>query len=126
VTRLLAIDDEEEILAHVKSVAEGLGITTQTLSDTLRFMTTFVRFKPDIIALDLVMPDLDGVEIIRWLTDVDYSGRLIIISGYSDYRRMGVAMADARQRMVVSSLPKPFRLSELRAVLSHTPMLVEQ
>jgi hypothetical protein len=39
---------------------------------------------------------------------------------------MGVAMADARQRMVVSSLPKPFRLSELRAVLSNTPMLVEQ
>ena len=125
-TRLLAIDDEEEILAHVKSVAEGLGIVTQTLSDTLRFMTTFVRFKPDIIALDLVMPDMDGVEIIRWLTDVDYSGRLIVISGYSDYRRMGVAIADARQRMVVSSLSKPFRLSELRAVLSDEPTLAER
>jgi len=35
-------------------------------------MTTFVRFKPDIVVLDVVMKNVDGMEIIRWLADVDY------------------------------------------------------
>jgi CheY-like chemotaxis protein len=122
VTRLLAVDDEEEILALIKGVAEGLGITTQILSDTPRFMTTFVRFKPDIVTLDLVMPQMDGIELINWLVDVDYTGRLVVTSGFSDYQRMGIALATARQRMVVSSLPKPFRFADLRAVLACAPI----
>jgi CheY-like chemotaxis protein len=125
VARLLAVDDEEEILVQIKHVAEELGIITQTLSDPLRFMTTFVRFKPDIVAMDLVMPEMDGIELIRWLSDVDYTGRLVVMSGFSDYQGMGVAIADAKHRMVVFSLPKPFRFSELRSALSNSRAPIE-
>jgi DNA-binding NtrC family response regulator len=110
----------EDILRLVEGVAQQLGFTVATFSNTLQFMTTFVRFKPDIVALDLVMPNIDGIEIIQWLTDVDYTGRLIIMSGYADYRRLADAMANAKGRMTVTSLTKPFRLEDLRSSLSGT------
>jgi DNA-binding NtrC family response regulator len=115
--RVLVVDDTEDILNLAERVAQALGFTVATLSNTLQFMTTFVRFKPDIVLLDVVMPNIDGIEIIRWLSDVDYTGRLVIMSGFADYQRLAEAMADASQRMVVGSLPKPFRLDELRAAL---------
>jgi CheY-like chemotaxis protein len=76
-TRVLAVDDEEQNLVLTQRVAEELGFATHTLSDAQRFMTTFVRFKPDIVVIDIVMPNMDGIEIIQWLKDVDYSGSLI-------------------------------------------------
>jgi CheY-like chemotaxis protein len=115
--RVLVVDDMDEILKLVREVAQGIGYVTETLNNTLRFRKTFVLFKPDIVLLDIIMPNIDGIEIIRWLIDVDYSGRLIIMSGYADYDRMAQMLADAPDRMTVTSLPKPFRIAELRAAL---------
>lgn len=106
----------------VQGVAQRMGFTTAILSNTVPFMTTFVRFKPDIVVLDIVMPNLDGIEIIRWLADVDYTGRLIIMSGYADYHRMAEALAEASGRMEIASLRKPFRIAELQAALRGDPL----
>jgi len=119
--RVLVVDDTDDILSLVKRVAERMGFVTETLNNTLRFMTTFVRFKPDIVVLDIVMPNIDGIEIIQWLTDVGYTGRLVIISGYADYKRMAEALSDAGGRMPVMSLAKPFRIAELQAALRGEP-----
>ncbi|NJO35634.1 MAG: response regulator [Rhodospirillales bacterium] len=115
--RVLIVDDNESILAIAKQVAERIGFAAATLGNAAQFMTTFVRFKPDIVVLDVVMPDIDGIEIVRWLDDIDYTGRLIIMSGYGNFDRMAKALAEARGRMVVMSLPKPFRVAELEAAL---------
>jgi CheY-like chemotaxis protein len=117
VARVLVIDDNEDILTLVRGAAERMGLITSTLSNTLQFMTTFVRFKPDIVLLDMMMPHMDGIEIIQWMVDVDYTGRLVVMSGNADFERMGRGLADSDRRMVVTSLPKPFRIAELEAVL---------
>jgi DNA-binding NtrC family response regulator len=117
-SRILVVDDTEAILLLVQGVAQRLGYEVLTLSSTVHFMTTFVRFQPDTVVLDMVMPNMDGIEVIQWLCDVGYGGRLIIMSGYADYDRMGKAVARAKDRMTISSLPKPFRLAALRAMLS--------
>jgi len=121
-TRVLVVDDTEDILTMVQGVAQRMGLTTAILNNTVTFMTTFVRFKPDIVVLDIVMPNLDGIEIIHWLTDVDYTGRLIIMSGYADYHRMSEALAEANGRMQIASLRKPFRIAELQAALRGEPL----
>lgn len=121
-TRVLVVDDTEDILTMVQGVAQRMGFTTAILNNTVPFMTTFVRFKPDIVVLDIVMPNLDGIEIIHWLTDVDYTGRLIIMSGYADYHRMAEALAEASGRMEIASLRKPFRIAQLQAALRGDPL----
>jgi two-component system response regulator TrcR len=120
-TRVLVVDDTDDILMLVTGVARRMGLVTESLNNTLRFMTTFVRFKPDIVVLDIVMPNIDGIEIIQWLTDVDYTGRVITMSGYADYQRMAEALGDANGRMPIMSMAKPFRIAELQAALRGEP-----
>ena len=64
-TRVLGVDDEEQIPALIQRVAEDLGFATHTLSDPRRFMTTFFRLKPHIVVVDIIMPDMDDIEIIQ-------------------------------------------------------------
>ena len=118
--RILILDDTADIVT-VQGVAQRMGLVTATLSNSLQFMTTFVRFKPDIVVLDMMMPDIGGIEIVHWLADVGYAGRLVIMSGYADFERLDRALADAGGQMAVTFLRKPFRIAGLKAALGGDP-----
>lgn len=116
--RVLAIDNDSQVLAVTSTIVQRAGHQVEGLSSSPQFMATFVRFKPDVIILDVLMPELDGIEIIHWLADVDYTGGLILISGEGRYLGMAVALASANDRMSVASLMKPFRASDLESTLA--------
>ena len=116
--RLLSVDDDASILAIVSEVGGGLGFEVETLSDSSRFMTAYVRLKPDVLTLDLMMPSVDGIEIIRWLSDIGSKARVVILSGgHPMYMRLGQGLADVRGSLQTVQLRKPFALADLRAAL---------
>jgi len=116
--RLLSLDDDVSILSIIKEVATPLGFEVTVLSDSTRFMTTYVRLKPDVITLDVMMPDMDGIEVIRWLGDIGSTASIIIISGHSVYLKLGKKLADVKGSLTTTLLRKPFSLVELRAALT--------
>lgn len=118
--RILVVDDDSEILVLIRKVAEQLKYTCETLSHSRQFAATFARFKPNVVVLDVLMPHVDGIEIVQWLRDVDYTGHVILMSGNPQFSRMASALAEPRHRMVVSELAKPFRVEDLRTMLLET------
>ena len=115
--RLLAVDDDEHILSIVSDVARGLGFEVSTLSESARFMTAYVRSRPHVITLDMMMPDMDGIEIIRWLSDIGSTARVVIISGHSTFLSLGGRLAEARGALSTTLVRKPFAIADLRATL---------
>lgn len=95
-----------------------MGFEVEALSNSLRFMKTYVRVKPDVITLDVMMPDLDGIEIIQWLNDVGSTSRVIILSGGGQYARVAKTFADIKGSLHATVLPKPCKVADLRAALS--------
>lgn len=116
--RLLSVDDDDSVLAIIAKVGRELGFEVETISKSTRFMTAYVRVKPDVITLDLMMPDVDGVELVRWLSDVGCSAGIIILSGgHSMYVQLTQKLATARGALRTSVLAKPFRIADLRTAL---------
>ena len=115
--RLLSVDDDAGILAIINNVAAELGFEVETINNSIRFMTAYVRIKPDVITLDLMMPDMDGIEVVRWLGDVGCTARVIIISGHSMFVQIAQKLAAARDGLDTTVLQKPFSVTELRAAL---------
>jgi CheY-like chemotaxis protein len=65
------------------------------------------------------MPEMDGIELIRWLGDVGCASRVILISGASlAYSKMATRLGEDGARMDMTSLRKPFWLADLRTALN--------
>ena len=51
-------------------------------SNDMEFRETFIANRPEMVALDLGMPGMDGVELLRFLADEDYRSPVLIVSGF--------------------------------------------
>lgn len=116
--RLLVVDDEPEFGEFVRKVAVDLGYEVQVTTNGRAFQRAYDAFQPTTVVLDMVMPELDGNELVLWLMQQQYSSDLIIITGYSpDYAKDAKRLAEFKGLRSVTTLTKPIRLAKLRAVL---------
>ncbi|MBN1274164.1 MAG: response regulator [Candidatus Aminicenantes bacterium] len=78
--RIAVVDDEPDILKLVSIHLEGAGFQVNGFPDAASFITFIETDKPDLIILDLMLPDADGLEICKYIKRKDeYAGIPIIM-----------------------------------------------
>lgn len=116
--RLLVCDDEAAVGRFVRNATEHLGYEVRLTTSGPGLMQIYDDFKPTVILLDMVMPEMDGNEVIMWLAGRACTARLILMTGfhpqYADHARI---LAEYRGLGTVATLHKPFGVSELLAAL---------
>ena len=116
--RLLIVDDDRAFAAELTADGERLGLEVRMVHDTRAFETILRDWNPDIVVMDLVMPDSDGLELIRICGRSGYRGALILMSGgFELYLKMAEEIARANNLNVVAKLPKPFRPKQFSYLL---------
>ena len=117
--RLLLIDDEPTLAEFLASAAEESGFDPVIAGHDQEFREAFLAQTPDMVALDLGMPGMDGVELIRFLADQDYSAPVLIVSGF-DRRVLESAfrLGEALGLTMVGPVEKPVRFEVLEEMLS--------
>lgn len=116
--KLLVVDDEDGIAEIVGEIAQRAGFCSRYTSNPNEFPSLYSS-DLDVIIIDLVMPGVDGVELIRSLANKRYQGALILMSGL-DPKVLQCARELALESglTVAGHVSKPFRSSELTALLS--------
>ena len=120
--RLLVIDDEADFGTFVRRVAERLAFDVEVTTRAEEFKTAYARFDPTVIVLDVVMPDVDGIELVRWLGSQGCQARIVIISGFDpNYARAAQSMGDFAGLKSIVRLKKPVNVAELENALKGEP-----
>ena len=116
--KLLVVDDEVDFAEFVVDVAEGMGFEVISTSDASEFASLYT-IDLDIIVLDLFMPGIDGIELLRFLSDNDSQASIIFKSG-KDKGVLHTAQELALEQgmTVLGVLQKPFLAKELEDILS--------
>lgn len=76
---MLVVDDEEPILELLKYNLEKAGFEVDTAVNGVEALETAKRFRPDLVLLDIMMPELDGVETCRRLREMPEAADAFII-----------------------------------------------
>ena len=117
--RLLLIDDEPALAEFVANVARDCGYEAILTSTDERFRWEFQRERPDAAVLDLGMPGMDGVELLRFLAQQEFQAPVLIVSGF-DRRVLESAfrLGEALGLTMAGPLEKPVRFEELERLLT--------
>ena len=116
--RLLAIDDNSDSAELIARAAGKCGYEARAIVDTRDLPQIITTWKPDIVTLDLCMPEDDGVNVMPVLKHNGFRGRLIIISGQDSWlRKTASRLAVAHGLTVVDDLAKPVELKSLYDLL---------
>lgn len=103
---VLVIDDDHEILEFLKVFFENLGhkvICKDTAKDGMK---EAVVNQPDLILLDIMMPDKDGLTLLKEIKEIDKEVAVAMITAYKDAERV----IEAFRLGALDCLLKPFNL----------------
>jgi CheY-like chemotaxis protein len=121
--KILILDDDTFMLKLLTRMLAKLGYSAVTTcdngSDALRKIDQ-IDTRPELILLDLNMPDMDGIEFVRYLVDRDYRGKLILVSG-EDERMLRTAekLVQAHKIPMLGYLHKPVDPDKLSEILQN-------
>jgi len=113
------LDDDTQYAGLLVDVASSEGWNAVAYHDPVEFLKDDVP-KNGILVLDLIMPEMDGIEVIRTLAEQKCKLSLILISGF-DSRVLHSAqqLAEAHNIKVHSTLTKPLSIGEFVSVLEN-------
>lgn len=120
--KILLLDDELYMLKLVGVMLTNLGFTQITECDRARAALALVADTdqmPDLIFLDLNMPEMDGIEFVRHLVELRYTGALILVSGENErVLQTAMSLIRAHQMEILGRLHKPFSSKTLADLLT--------
>ena len=119
--KLMIVDDEEFVLNLSVRILNKLGckdITTANNGNAAIDNLAASTDGFDVIICDLNMPEMDGVELLRHISEKNYSGGIILLSG-EDERMLDTAkdLAKARNLNVLGAIPKPLKPDAIKGLL---------
>lgn len=110
----IIIDDEIEIFGIIEPILEEIGFNTIHKIIKSSDLISIYNDEINLVILDLFMPDVDGVEILRYLGEVKSSAYIILISGHSKYvLNSAEKVAQAYGLNILGSITKPFSINTI-------------
>ncbi len=110
-SRILVVDDEPRIVSFVSRALSGKGFAVDSAFGGLRGLELAQSGRYDLVVLDLMLPDLDGVSVLRGIVAHRPEQPVLVLSAVRDVN----ARVRCLELGAVDYMPKPFALPELMA-----------
>jgi DNA-binding NtrC family response regulator len=108
--KILIVDDEVGILEELKDYLEEEGFEVETLPEGAKAILILERFKPHVLVLDMKLPDISGLEILKKVRAFFPETRVIVSTGYVDQK-----LVDEADRIGYDIfIQKPFDLESMK------------
>lgn len=102
--RVLIIDDDESILEYLAKFFENLKHEAITCSSSKEGLKKVVVEQPDLVLLDIMLPEKNGLELLKEIKEIDKEVAVAMITAYKDAERV----IEAFRLGAIDCLLKPF------------------
>jgi UDP-3-O-[3-hydroxymyristoyl] N-acetylglucosamine deacetylase len=113
-SKVLIIDDEKQILDSLSSILRDDGFEVFTAKEGREGLNLFDTVKPEIVLLDVWMPELDGLQVLKMIKEKDKDAIVIVISGHGTIS----TAVEAVKVGAYDFLEKPLSIDKVLEVIS--------
>ena len=110
---IFVIDDDEIIRLSCEQILQKSGYKVETFGNGYKGIERLKEVRPQLLVVDIKMPELDGFEVIKIVRKVDPDVVIVVITGYATIE----TAVDAMKMGAYDFLPKPFTPGELRMII---------
>jgi signal transduction histidine kinase len=110
---ILVIDDDHAMRLSCRKILERAGFRVETFENGSRGLEALSTVRPALIVVDLKMPGISGMEVVRRVHELDPEIIIVVITGYATID----TAVEAMQCGAYDFLPKPFSPEELRLIV---------
>lgn len=112
--QVLVVDDEPDIRQLVQEILEDEGYSVQVAQDGESARLAYARQKPDLVLLDIWMPDIDGISLLKeWSSAGSLESQVVIMSGHGTLE----TAVEATRLGAFDFIQKPLSLAKLLATV---------
>lgn len=85
--KIMVVDDEENIRFLYKEELEDEGFSVELAKNGEEALEKLPDFKPDLITLDIKMPGMNGIEVLKHIREQDRELPIVLCSAYGEYKQ---------------------------------------
>ncbi len=111
--RILVVEDEPDLLELYHGVLETEGYRVFSASDGEEGLTVFRLFHPELVFTDVLMPKLNGIEMVQIIRSEKPYTKIIYLTGFLGMEGLRLKLNDEVKRHQYRLLSKPFKISEM-------------
>jgi DNA-binding NtrC family response regulator len=123
--RILAIDDEPSMTEWLKILLEHSGYEVKTALIGTRGEELFKTWKPDAVVTDMMLPDVDGIELVRKFKQIDPEAEILVVSGQGNIPRSVEAVKAGAFDFLEKPVDADRLIDKLEKALKHKTLLDE-
>jgi DNA-binding NtrC family response regulator len=123
--RVLVIDDEPQMTEWLKVVLEHAGYDVRSAFIGVRGEELFKTWRPDAVLTDMMLPDVDGIELVRRFKEVNPQAQIIVVSGQGTAARGHDAAKAGAFYFLEKPVDQDNMLALLEKALEHTDLQAE-
>lgn len=112
--KVLIIDDERNILDSLSGILEDEGFSVSKATDGKEGLAIFEREAPDVVLLDVWMPELDGIQVLKKIRASNNEAKVVVISGHGTIS----TAVEAVKMGAYDFLEKPLSIDKVLEVVS--------
>ncbi|MEH7415909.1 response regulator [Neobacillus drentensis] len=116
--KILIVDDQFGIRILLNEVFQKEGYQTFQAANGVQALEIVTNHQPDLVLLDMKIPGMDGIEILKRMKVIDPEIRVIIMTAYGELDMI----QEAKDLGALTHFAKPFDIDDIRAaVRKHIP-----
>jgi two-component system response regulator (stage 0 sporulation protein F) len=116
--KILIVDDQFGIRILLNEVFQKEGYQTFQAANGIQALDILKKHDPDLVLLDMKIPGMDGIEILKRMKVIDPEIRVIIMTAYGELDMI----QEAKDLGALTHFAKPFDIDDIRAaVRKHMP-----
>jgi PAS domain S-box-containing protein len=113
--KVMVVDDDPQLLATVRTLLQPWGLHVTTLNNPNRFWETLAAAAPDLLILDIKMPDINGIELCQVVrNDLHWSGLpIVVLTAYTDANTINQVFATGADDFISKPIVGPELVSRI-------------